>query len=252
MLSVLRFYFYQKLIKGGKRKPSERSELNRTWFSEQSNHAQIIQWVICRPAWLISLRLKLYLFPGDQRITDTFFFFLISELWMENTSFQWTHSCDSSNTNVWMDLELRWRRVSLTDRQTCETTDSLRLHSEATAWLNLARDALLGASQKYFNHLKIGFQILSISLDDKLTQNPSLLACFFIKQLWFSFFSEILTLHSQFINPVWFKSDNVDNHQIIMFFCHRKVWLERWMYLKIPLTLIKVPYSAVKLLALRK
>lgn len=30
MLSILRFYFYQKLIKRGKRKPSERSELNCT------------------------------------------------------------------------------------------------------------------------------------------------------------------------------------------------------------------------------
>lgn len=174
---------------------------------------------------------------------------------MENTSFQWTHSCDSSNTNVWMDLELRWRWVSLTDRKTSVTTDCLSLHYEAsTAWMNLIRDALLGGSQKQFNNLKFGFQILSISLDDKLTQNPSLLVClFFHKSIVIqSFFSEILTLHSQFINPVWFKSDNVDNHQIIMFFCHRKVWLERRMYLKIALTLIKVSYRTVKLLALRK
>lgn len=67
-----------------------------------------------------------------------------------------------------------------------------------------------------------------------------------------SFFPETLTLHRQFINPVWFKRESVDNRQIIMFFCHRKVWLERRMYFKIPLILIKVTYSAVKLLALRK
>lgn len=149
MLSILRFYFYQKLIKRGKRKPSERSELNCTWFSEQSNLAQVIHWVICRPAWLISLRLKFYLFPGDQRITGTFFFFL--NLRAVNGEHQF--SMDSFlwylNTNEWMYLELRWRWVSLTDRKTCETTDSLWLHYEAnTAWINLVRDALLGGSQK--------------------------------------------------------------------------------------------------------
>lgn len=68
---------------------------------------------------------------------------------MENTSFQWTHSCDSLDTSEWVYLELRWRWVSLTDRKTCETIDSLWLHYEAnTAWINLARDALLGGSQK--------------------------------------------------------------------------------------------------------
>lgn len=97
-----RFSVHQKLTKGGKVKP-----LWDMWvetggetvcFSEQGHHGpgHMLDNMWASVANLL-LRLLLCQFSEDQVIIKCLFFFNLRTV-NGNTSFLWTHSCDSSNT----------------------------------------------------------------------------------------------------------------------------------------------------------
>lgn len=84
--------------------------------------AQVICWVACGPPLAnFPVRLKFYQFSGDQVIIECLFFFFFFNLRTVNGKIQifyWL-ILFSLNTEVWMDLDLRWRVfwISLTDRK---------------------------------------------------------------------------------------------------------------------------------------